>query len=323
MRLMALTFGDGNTASTYFRVLQYEPLFRSAGITMDHAFAKTFTDFPALEQYDVVLLQKTILGCGVVRQLRRYAQRLVYDVDDRIWTRPCRPYGWWTRRRLDRRLRYILAQADAVTVANQVLADDCGELGGQASIFPMALDGQVWQPPAEPRSDPPVIGWTGYPVSLPFLRTLWPVLQKVQCNHPEVRVCLHSPEDPQWNGLNYEFIRHVPDEEPGVLRQFDIGLLPLDDTPSARGKSPCKTLQYFASGAAVVCSPVGATVDMASGETVCRHATTPTEWEAALEELIANPGTRQSLAAAGRQAFEERFDMPVVFEQIKSLWGLE
>ena len=39
MRLMALTFGDENTASTYFRVLQFEPLFRSAGITLDHAFA--------------------------------------------------------------------------------------------------------------------------------------------------------------------------------------------------------------------------------------------------------------------------------------------
>tara|TARA_Y100000588_G_scaffold194572_1_gene208683 strand:+ start:813 stop:1802 length:990 start_codon:yes stop_codon:yes gene_type:complete len=323
MRLMALTFGDENTASTYFRVLQYEPLFQAAGITLHHTHAKTFTDFTSLGQYDVVLLQKTILSRGTVRQIRRHAKRLVYDVDDRIWIRPNRPYDWWTRRRLDRRLRHILAQADTVTVANRVLVDDCRALGGQAEVFPMALDGEAWVPHSQPRNGPLVIGWTGFPVSLPFLQSVWPVLQEVQQKHPDTRVQLHTPEDPHWNGVQYEFVPHVPNDEPDVIRQFDIGLLPLDDTPSARGKSPCKTLQYFASGAAVVCSPVGATMDMATDDTLCRHATTPAEWATALEELITQHDTRRSLAAAGRATFEERFDTHVVFNQILKLWGLD
>ena len=62
MKLLALTFGDENCASTRYRLLQYLPLMEAEGITLDHTPAKSFDQWNALRDYDAVILQKTLLS---------------------------------------------------------------------------------------------------------------------------------------------------------------------------------------------------------------------------------------------------------------------
>ena len=88
MKVFALTFGDENCPSTNYRLIQFKKLLINDGIELDHEIAKSFKDFKKLSGYDLVILQKTILSSFKIRRIAKYAKRLIYDADDRIWLRP-------------------------------------------------------------------------------------------------------------------------------------------------------------------------------------------------------------------------------------------
>ena len=310
MRVLALTFGDEHTASTKFRIIQYRTEFARQGILCDVKAAKGFRDFAILPSYDVVLLQKTLVSGRFFSKLRRGARRLIYDADDLIWLAPGKKHSFMTRLRTERRLRRIARAADLCLAANGVIAADLALRGGRTTVIPMALDGKIWQDSA--KDSGLVVGWSGAPNNLVFLRAILPQLREVQSRFPEVQWLFHCGEDPLF--LNFKYT-HVPFEsglEHEVVRCFHVGLLPLPDDPFVRGKSPIKALQYFACRVAVIGSPVGATREIILDEENALWVRETDQWGKALGRLLSDPELRQRLAAAGRQAFEEHYDLPRV-----------
>jgi glycosyltransferase involved in cell wall biosynthesis len=310
MRVLALTFGDEHTASTKFRVIQYLPEFARLGISFDVKAAKGFKDFAILPRYDVVLLQKTLVSGRVLGKLRQGARRLVYDADDLIWLAPGKKHSFLTRFRIERRLRRIARAADLCVAANGVIAADLASRGAQTVLIPMALDGEIWQDPVK---DPGlVVGWSGAPHNLVFLRAILPQLREVQCRFPEVQWLFHCGEDPRFPDFNYTHVPFEPGREHEVVRRFHVGLLPLPGDPFVRGKSPIKALQYFACRVAVVGSPVGATREIILDEENALWVREEDQWGSALGKLLSDPLLRRRLAAAGRLAFEAHYDLPRV-----------
>lgn len=315
MKLLALTFGDENCASTQYRILQYRPLMKAAGITLEHAPAKTFSNWASLPNYDVVILQKTLLNRRKIRRLAKGARRLLYDSDDRIWMRPGKPYGWLTAFRIKMRLKLICRLADQCIAANGIIADDLQQHGATPVIIPMALDGNIWFPP-EKREGPLTIGWTGSPASLQYLEPIRPAITAVQRTHPEVRWQIHCGRDPEWKDLNYAYIPYTPGNEPETVRGFDIGLLPLPDGEFAQGKSPIKALQYFACGANILASGVGATLELLDAFPGAVNVTRPVAWQDTMVATIESPETLRPLNPLRAKAFEDRFEMKIVFHKL-------
>jgi hypothetical protein len=316
MKLLALTFGDENCASTRYRLLQYQPLMEAEGITLDHTPAKSFDQWNALRDYDAVILQKTLLSRRKVRRLAKRSKRLLYDADDRIWLRPGKPYSWLTRLRLSLRVRQICRYADCCMAANGIIADDLRQHGADPVVIPMALDGNIWYPP-EKREGPLTVGWTGSPGSLQYLEPIRPAIVAAQRAHPEVHWQIHCGKDPAWGDLKYEHIPFTPGNEPATVRQFDIGLLPLPDGEFAQGKSPIKALQYFASQVALIHAPVGATVELTRQNTLGLAVANPEQWEACLTRLITNDPLRAERSATARDAFLDTHNQALVFQ----LWN--
>jgi glycosyltransferase involved in cell wall biosynthesis len=315
MKIFVLTFGGEETASTGYRWLQYAGLFRESGVEFAHAPVAGFSDFKSLAAHDLVVLQKTLVSGARLSAIRRHARRLVYDADDLIWLSPTREHRWLTRLRIEWRLRRIARSADACLAANEVIAADLRERGGRTTVVPMSLDGRRWGGADRPPS-PVTVGWSGAPKNLFFLRSILPSLRRLQALHPEVRWLVHSGEDPGFDGFRYEHLPFVPGGEPTAVGRFHIGLLPLEDRPFARGKSPIKTLQYFASRVAVAGSAVGAAMEMLVDEETGLAVRTPADWEPVLERLIRDRALRDRLAERGRQAFESRYELQVVFRSL-------
>jgi hypothetical protein len=316
MRLFALTFGGADSASTHYRLHQYREQFAAAGIEFAHALATGFKDFASLKQYDVVLLQKTLLAMPKVSRIRKHSKRFLYDADDLIWLSPQKIHSWLTRLRIEARSKHIAKSADLCMAANQIIAGDLRQRGGKTVVVPMALDGRKWTD-AEKKGEHVTIGWSGAPKNLPFLRGILPELISVQRRFPEVRFAIHCGEEPKLTGLRYEHVRYVANAEPEAVRQFHIGLLPLPDEPFARGKSPIKALQYFASRVAVVGSPIGATREVLEDGSNSLWAGERRTWAEALGQLISEPMKRQQLSGMARRCFAERYGLPLVFEQLK------
>lgn len=317
-RLLALTFGSLDTASTKFRLVQYRDTLAAAGIECDFIPANEFSDFSILGGYDVVLLQKTLLPASTVRKLARCSRRFLYDVDDRIWLTPGKQHSLFTRVRIAHRLRTIARNAELCITSNALIAADVAAAGGRTTVLPMALDGRVWTEPR--RADRPLtIGWSGAPHNIAFLRAILPQLREVQRRFPEVEWLFHSGVDPQFADFRYTHAPFVPGREPETVGRFHIGLLPLPDEPFARGKSPIKSLQYFACRAAVATSPVWAATEIVRDDETGLWVRDPQQWPTVLERLITDHALRERLAAAGRAEFEATYDLPRVADRLIAL----
>lgn len=318
LRILALTFGDADTASTRFRLVQYRRHMAAAGINCEMVPAKSFCDFGALGSYDVVILQKTLLNTSTVKKLRRGAKRFIYDVDDLIWLAPGKKHSIFTRFRTGRRLRTIARSCDLCLAPNRVIAHHLQEAGGRTAIVPMALDGDLWHPSSARDSEPLTIGWSGAPKNLSFLREILPALREVQLRFPEVRWVVHSGENPGFDAFRYNHVPFVSGNEPQTVGSFHIGLLPLPDDPFVRGKSPIKALQYFACGVAVVGNPVGATREILTNGADSLWADNNDSWVAALSRLIQDDAFRTALGRRARKTFDERHALPVVFDRLRA-----
>jgi hypothetical protein len=312
MHLMALTFGDESSASTQYRLFQYTDFFSEAGIDFEWQVAKGFTDFSSLANYDVVLLQKTLLSASTLRRIRKNSKYLIYDADDRIWLSPSKEHHWLTRLRINFRVKEIAKLADVCTVANQVIGNDLEKVGAKVKVIPMSLNARIWIGKKE-KHEGINIGWSGAPKNLEFLHSIEPELREIQRKYPDINYIFHCGQDPQFELIRYRHLPYVPGSEPTALAHFDIGLVPLSNNPFVRGKSPIKSLQYSASSLAIVASPVGAIHEILTDGVDALYADSNADWKIALEKLITDDDLRCSLANKARQNYEKKFSSATVF----------
>lgn len=315
--VLVLAVGDLETGSTQYRVAQFAPFLARHGVGL------TFVDREAIDQQtvvqagavDVVLNQKCLFNAGIAKRIIQVARRVIFDFDDAIFTRPGRPYRWWTRQRLRHRLRLWLRSATVVTTANQYLAAHARPEARDLRVIPMALDLDRWYPPAtRPDYDPIRIGWAGSPGNVINLERLDPVLTRVLNDHPQASLHVYSGKRPALR-CPHHYHPYAPGTEADFTRSLDIGLLPLPDEPHARGKSPIKAIQYLACGVAVVGNVVGATAE------ICTPAnsiavTTEAEWYTQLGNLIEDRSRIRQLGEAGRQHAQQHHDLAACATQL-------
>ena len=134
--------------------------------------------------------------------------------------------------------------------------------------------------------------------------------------HPHVHWAIHCGKNPNWSDFLYDHIPYVPGTEPEIVRKFHIGLLPLPTGPFAEGKSPIKALQYFASGVALIHSPVGATVELTNNNTLGLAASSDLKWGTKIDALVSDPKLREDTAANARTYFDSNHDRKSVFKYL-------
>src|SRR5206468_3457063 len=109
------------------------------------------------------------------------------------------------------------------------------------------------------------------------------------------------------------------DNEIARIAAFDIGIMPLHDTPWERGKCAYKLLQVMAAGTPVIASPVGVNAQ------VVRHgingflANTTEEWIDALRRLAADPALRRRMGAEARRTVEDRYSTELITPRLAAI----
>jgi glycosyltransferase involved in cell wall biosynthesis len=318
MKILALTFGDENCASSYYRILQYKDVLRNAGIQLTDFPAKEFDDFDSIKNFDCVFLQKTILSTSKVRRIAKSAKRLIYDADDRMWLSPFKKHSFITQMRINYRMRSIAKLSSFCTVANETIAEDIRMFGGNPRVIPMALDANIWYPEKQ-EHEQIIIGWTGAPVNLPYLEEILPSVKAALQGFGNARFFIHCGKDPEWNDIEYTYIPFVPGSEPEIVRSFDVGLLPLPNDSFSDGKSPIKALQYLASGVPVICSKTLACKNLLKGQAIALFSENLTEWSTNLKILCQDSEYRRQISSDGLKFFEKNHDLTEVSQQIIGL----
>jgi glycosyltransferase involved in cell wall biosynthesis len=319
MRVFALTFGGRETASTHYRILQYIEPLRAHGVTLDFQPADDLKNPATLGGYDVVILQKKLLGGRKRAGIFGAARRLVYDVDDAIWHPHGKPHAWLTRWRTERRLKATVCAADLSLAANEGLANHLRQWTERVEVLPMALDPKQWNPsPRSVQGSGLCLGWTGAPGNLHYLEALEPVLKRVLDRVKGAKLLVHSGRRPVFRSLAYDYLPYQAGGEPEAVCQMDVGLLPLPDNKFAAGKSPIKALQYMAMGIPTVATRQDGAADLfRKGGGLMVDETTG--WEEQLIQILENEAKRREMGAAAQCVFEENFSLDVTAPKLAGL----
>ena len=291
----------------------YRPghVVRKARLTLRDAWRRRAERAHARKFDAVVVLREASLvgGAWLERRIARDGVPIVYDFDDAIWLwDPRSVNGVLTAARFPWKVAEICRLAAAVTVGNAFLADYARAHNPHVALVRTSIDTDRFARLPQPAADGPLtLAWTGSHSTLPHLDTLRPALEALARRVPtRLRVvCDVSPAP--ISGVELDFCRWTPDTEASDLAPAHVGLMPLPDTPSARGKCGCKALQYMALGRPAVVSPVGINRE------IVRHgengflASTQDEWVARLDELARSPELRARMGDAAHATVHAGF----------------
>ncbi len=334
-RVTIITQEPETNGSAYFRALQYGPLLSDRGLTVsslpprvperrlsgslgaalliaEHAVSYALRAKElrrVLDRTDTLIVQRGAYPIGppnLLAPLDSFTGRLVYDIDDAVFlSAPAMAHrsrlARWVYR--DRQSLVLLRRADVVIVSSPELA---AALPGRRADLVIPTIPDVWAyPSASHDSSGPVrLGWIGSQGNVRYLEPLREVLSRLNAQGvAELEVVSTVP----WAGPA-TFREWERQSETQSVARFEIGLMPLPDTPYTRAKAGFKLLQYMAAGCAVIASPVGVNASFVEESDGGLLASTPAEWEIAIRELAADPERRMQLGSNARQWVREFAD---------------
>ncbi len=348
MRVLALPRYDQAGASSRYRLYQFLPRLRAAGLEIDEAplvdhryieqlygggrasralLARAALDrvgrVIAARAYDLLWVEKELLPFvpGWLEWLLRRADvPFVVDYDDATFHRYDEHPSAAVRTVLGRKIARVMAAATLVTAGNSYLAEHARAAGARAiEILPTVIDLDRYPRGQPAEHDPLIVGWIGSPSTLKYLRLVAPALARF-CSERGARVHAIGAESGfALEGVPVEVVPWTEAGELEALRALDIGIMPLPDSPWERGKCGFKLIQYMACSLPVIASGVGANRDIVIHGESGFLAASETEWLAALNTLADSAEARRRMGAAGRSRVERYYSVQVIAPRLIDL----
>jgi glycosyltransferase involved in cell wall biosynthesis len=270
-------------------------------------------------RYDLVWLEKEALPWlpTWIEIARLEGLPYVVDYDD-AWFH--RYENHWLSPLLGHKIDAVMRVAHTVVAGNDYLARRARQVGARhVEIVPTVIDLDRYSGlPEAPKERPLTVGWIGIPLNAHYLAMLAPALHAAAAATPIAVHLVGAPVPAVFEGLSATSSPWSEDTEIMRIAEFDVGVMPLHDTPWERGKCAYKLLQVMAAGKPVIASPVGA------NRQVVRHgvngflAATAEEWAQALRKL-ADPVLRQHMGAEARKTVEEQYSTAVVTPRLAEI----
>ena len=340
MKALMLTRYERSGASSRLRMIQYKDALRLKGI--EHrlapffdqsylerlysnqstlgptfgAYARRVSQLRQAVQADLLWLEKEALPWlpwAIERALIPTGIPLVVDYDDAVFHRydlhRSSAVRWLLREKLDR----LMSSAALITAGNRYLADRAKVAGARRiEIVPTVVDLSEYTRRPEPIwTHPPSIGWIGTPSTwTEYMAPLMPLLIQVAEAH-SARIAVVGAGRAAAAHRLLDNLPWTEASEVERLHAMDIGIMPLTDTPWARGKCGYKLIQYMACGLPVIASPVGVNTEIVEHGVNGFLASTETEWTQALRTLLSDPVLRARMGEEGQRKVEREYSLQI------------
>lgn len=237
---------------------------------------------------------------------------VVFDFDDAIWLPAVsEANARFARLKNVEKISRIVSLAHTVIAGNEYLAAWARQHSQNVTVIPTCVDTDRFSPGlARPLRETVTIGWSGSPSTFAHLRPLLPVLERLRDRFKD-RVRFRVMGDPTFvhPPLELRAEAWTPQAELSLLRDMDIGLMPLPDDEWTRGKCGLKGLVSMSVGAATVMSPVGVNVEIVNHGDNGFLATDDAQWLEVLSRLVEDRALRARVGQAGRQTVIDRYSL--------------
>ncbi|MHC1696852.1 MAG: glycosyltransferase family 4 protein [Geobacteraceae bacterium] len=347
MRVLLLSKYGRRGASSRYRSYQYIPYLEEKGVAVTVApfFDDDYLDrlygggrnpltriaayyFRRLarvlreDSYDLVWMEKELLPWLpflLEGPLLSRLKPLVVDYDDAIFHRYDMHRFAAVRILLGRKIDMVMEAADMVIAGNDYLAGRAREAGApRVEVVPTVIDLRRYPQTAPETGEAFTIGWIGSPTSTRHLMTIGKALREF-CSDGKSRLRIVGGAELPLNNVPMEILPWSDQGEFDLMKSFDIGIMPLPDSPWERGKCGFKLMQYMACGLPVIASPVGVNKRLVEDGVNGFLASNDGEWVRALGRLRDNAALRTSMGEVGRRKVEESFCLQVTAPRIYSL----
>ena len=334
-------------ASSRMRFYQYLPFLRSQEIQVETAAlldddyirnlnSWNSTNWPSMlgsylkrvrslarsRQFDLVWVEAEVLPWlpdWGERWLSWMRVPYVVDYDDAAFHRydlyPLAIVRWMLGQKIDQ----VMKRAGLVVAGNSYLANRARLAGsGRIEILPTVVDLDRYAPQPSRRSNDFVIGRIGSRSTTRYLLPLQEVLR--QAANWE-GTSLHFVGSGKWSltGVPAGVVDWSESSKVQAIQSFNVGIMPLQDNPWARGKCGYKLIQYMACGLPVVASPVGVNGEIVEHGVNGFLADTEADWLTALSELRSQPQLCEEFGRAGRRKVESTYSLEVTAPRLAEL----
>ena len=308
MRLLALA-GDITALVAQIRVATpLQALCEREGHTL---VLRSFHDCTRadLAAADLLVVQRGLSrrAWRLQRWMRQRGGAVVYDIDDLLTELPAHISNHAAVAAQLPWLARCLGESDAMSVSTARLLGMLRE----SLVVPPAV---VVPNHALPLDERPLPAQTEGPVTLLFASTdhmaveaIYPALHALQQQIPALQIAVVGPPGAAFEAAGLRVQRHalMPRQDyldfarglPNV-----VGVVPLEDSRFAAGKSAVKWLYHAGIGVPTLCSAVSPYAEaVQDGRTGWLVPNSAAAWEAALRAVIADAPLRRRVAAAARQ----------------------
>lgn len=274
-------------------------------------------------RYRVVFIHRATFPLGLERLLRLVNPRLVFDFDDSIFM--CDPDDGdegFLRRFKGRvkalRFARMLDVCRAAVVENDYLGE-CARLHCPRVVkIPGPIDTERFRPRPRGGGGRPVVGWIGSPSTTAYLPIVAGPLERLS-KELDFEVRLIGGGAFRFDSVSTVSVDWSLEAELSELARFDVGIMPMPDTPWSRGKLGVKMLIYMACGIVPIVSYTSTNAEAVRDGVNGFLVQGPEEWYQRLRAVLLDPALRERLGAAGRKTVEEGFSVKAGLPKLLSL----
>jgi glycosyltransferase involved in cell wall biosynthesis len=337
VRVLAFTRYGRLGASSRIRTYQYVPALKTLGIDVqvspllrdsyiERLYEKQGANwFSVLSDYlkqaiqlfnarkfDLIWIEKELfpnLPPWFEQILNARGVRYIVDYDDAIFHNyDLSPHP--AKQLLAKKIDKVMRNSTLVVCGNAYLADRAQSANAHyVEIIPTVIDLERYEVLQPPVRDHVIVGWIGSPSTVKYLDMVVPALEALTSEFPlKLRVIGAKFAS---SGLAIDCRPWSEASEVKEIQDFDIGIMPLRDSPWERGKCGYKLIQYMACGKPVVASPVGVNQELVRPEVNGYLAWTVDDWINAFRALVSNSQRRVLMGAQGRSSVEKSYSLQV------------
>lgn len=287
---------------------------------MAQAYARRFATMRSVRDYDAVLVYREAALIGpelFERWVARLGVPIIYQLDDPLYV----PYrspsnGYLSYLKFFGKVGRIARLARLTIVNSRQHWDYVSRYTDRIRLIPILVDADRYEytgpPPPRRRV---CVGWSGSPTTAANLALIHPTLERLSADE-RVEIRLIGGGRYDLPGVRFTPVPWTPESEIDELRRLDVGLLPVPTNEWTKRKFFMKLIQYMALGIPPVATPLGANPEVVNHGVNGFLAGSLAEWDAALDELIADEQRRTEMGRSATKTAHAHYTIQACSEAI-------
>lgn len=270
-------------------------------------------DRSAIESFDVIVFQRQIHPAilNAINYANSLGKLTVYELDDDLWhlDRNNPAFEYWNNEERLRAAEACIRACQVVTTTTPYLAKQLSRFNPNVVVLPNMLPGYCWDvEPRRQRKDKVKIGWAGSNSHWSDLELISELVEQLLSDFPQVE--FHLAGMTEYPFKDHERIIKQSsvriEELAGLIKNFDIGLAPVVDSPFNRGKSDLKFLEYGMAWVPFIGSKVEPYVHTIEQGENGFIASNPKDWLKYTRRLVEDVSLRIEMTKKARKYAESR-----------------